>query len=307
MSVYTVSQIARRTGITVRTLHHYEAEGLLVPARRSDAGYRLYGRDELTRLQHIVSLKALGFSLAEIRACLEADAPSLAEALVRQVERLRDAIVRQQDLLSRIERIAQRAASGETIDAETLLSSIEASTLMEKYFTPEQMQAIKRRGEELGPERIHAVEQEWPSVIAGMQTAMQLGKIQRATKCRRSRGVGARSCASSPAATQACRTRSIRCIRENPEQMRAHGHRSRSDGLCVQGDRATSAGLMAPASCIKAAPAKGAALRAVSERGLRRINQAADARVIVTPRGNRMRTHEKRSRLSRSMRRRAYR
>ncbi|HEV7490038.1 MAG TPA: MerR family transcriptional regulator [Rhodanobacteraceae bacterium] len=176
MSLYTVSQVARRTGITIRTLHHYEAQGLLVPSRRSDAGYRLYGRDELTRLQHIVSLKALGFSLAEIRSCLDADAPSLAEALVRQVDRLRDGIVRQQNLLIRLERIAQRAAGGEAIDAETLLSSIEASTLMEKYFTSEQMQAIQQRGQELGPERIHAVEQEWPSVIAGMQTAMRLEK-----------------------------------------------------------------------------------------------------------------------------------
>lgn len=176
MPLYTVSQIAQRTGITVRTLHHYEARGLLVPARRSDAGYRLYGREELTRLQHIVSLKALGFSLAEIRACLDADAPSLAQALVRQVDRLRDGIVRQQDLLTRLERIARRAADGEAIDAETLLSSIEASTLMEKYFTPDQMQTIRQRGEELGPERIHAVEQEWPDVIAGMQTALRLGK-----------------------------------------------------------------------------------------------------------------------------------
>lgn len=176
MSFYTVSQIARRTGITVRTLHHYEAEGLLVPACRSDAGYRLYGRDELTKLQHIVSLKALGFSLSEIRACLDADAPSLAEALVRQVDRLRSGIVRQQSLLTRLERIAQRAAGGEAIDAETLLSSIEASTLMEKYFTPEQMQSIQQRGQELGPERIHAVEQEWPTVIGGMQTAMRLEK-----------------------------------------------------------------------------------------------------------------------------------
>ncbi len=176
MSFYTVSQIARRTGVTVRTLHHYEAEGLLVPARRSDAGYRLYGRDELTKLQYIVSLKALGFSLAEIRACLDTGAPSLAEALVRQVDRLRDGIVRQQSLLIRLERIAQRVAGGEEIDAETLLSSIEASTLMEKYFTPEQMQTIQRRGEELGPERIHAVEQEWPTVIAGMQAAMRLEK-----------------------------------------------------------------------------------------------------------------------------------
>ena len=220
MSVYTVSQIARRTGITVRTLHHYEAEGLLVPARRSDAGYRLYGRDELTKLQHIVSLKALGFSLAEIRSCLQADAPSLAEALVRQVDRLRNAIVRQQDLLSRIERIAQRAASGESIDAETLLSSIEASTLMEKYFTPEQMQEIKRRGDELGPERIHAVEQEWPGVIAGMQAAMRLEKDPASDEvqalARRWRALVREFTGGNAGVQNSLNT----MFRENPEQMR---------------------------------------------------------------------------------------
>lgn len=176
MTLYTVSQIARRTGITVRTLHHYEACGLLMPAHRSEAGYRLYGEVELKRLQHIVSLKALGFSLGEIRACLDDDAPSLGQALMRQVGRLRETVVRQQELLQRLERVAQQAAQGEAIDAETLLSSIEASTIMEKYFSPEQMQSIKRRGDELGPERIHAVEQAWPEVIAGMQAAMQLGK-----------------------------------------------------------------------------------------------------------------------------------
>jgi MerR family transcriptional regulator, thiopeptide resistance regulator len=176
MPLYTVSQIARRTGITVRTLHHYEARGLLTPAQRSAAGYRLYGTQELRRLQHIVSLKSLGFSLDEISVCLDGDTPSLGEALTRQVGRLRETVVRQQDLLLRLERIAQRAVQGETIDAETLLTSIEASTIMEKYLTPEQMQSIRRRGDELGPERIRAVEQAWPDVIAGMQAALQLEK-----------------------------------------------------------------------------------------------------------------------------------
>jgi DNA-binding transcriptional MerR regulator len=221
MSAFTVSQIARRTGITVRTLHHYEAQGLLVPERRSDKGYRLYGRDQLIRLQHIVSLKALGLSLAEIRACLDADAPSLAEALVRQVDCLRAGIVRQQNLLSRIERIAQRAASGEAIDVETLLSSIEASTLMEKYFTPEQMQEIKRRGEDLGAERIHAVEQEWPSVIAGMQTAMQLGKdstsVEVRALARRWRALVREFTAGNAGLQNSLNT----MYRENPEQMRS--------------------------------------------------------------------------------------
>ncbi len=176
MTLYTVSQIARRTGLTVRTLHHYEAKGLLNPAARSGAGYRLYGSYELLRLQHIVSLKMLGFSLKEILACLDVEAPSLAEALARQVDRLREVVVRQQELLRRLERIAQQAINGETIDSETLLNSIEASTIMEKYFTHEQLETIKQRGDTLGPERIKAVEQSWPHVIAGMQAALTLEK-----------------------------------------------------------------------------------------------------------------------------------
>ncbi|HEY6942710.1 MerR family transcriptional regulator [Dokdonella sp.] len=177
MSVrYTVSQIARRTGLTVRALHHYEAAGLLRPVARSAAGYRVYGEAELLRLQHIVSLKALGLSLADIRACIHADAPSLGDALARQIDRLRHAIVRQHELLGRLERIAQRLAEGGTIDAETLFNSIEATITMENHFSSEQLEAIKARGEALGAERIREVERAWPDVIAGMQAALALDK-----------------------------------------------------------------------------------------------------------------------------------
>jgi DNA-binding transcriptional MerR regulator len=172
----TVSQIARHTGLTVRALHHYEKCGLLQPAQRSAAGYRLYGEVELRRLQHVVPLKTLGLPLNEIRAGLDNDAPSLAEALTRQVHRLRESIAHQRDLLRRLEVLAQRADLGETIDAETLLPSIEASTIMEKYPSTEQLDLIKQRSEHLGPERIRAVEQTWPHAIAGMQAAMQLDK-----------------------------------------------------------------------------------------------------------------------------------
>lgn len=176
MNRLTVSQIARRTGLTVRTLHHYEAKGLLRPAARSDAGYRLYGMRELLRLQHIASLKALGFPLTEIRACLDADAPSLGEALMRQVDRLRASVVRQQHLLSRLEQVALQVSAGETTDAESLLNSIEATTIMDKYFSSEQLQTLQRRADELGPAHIRSVEQAWPDVIAGMRAALELAR-----------------------------------------------------------------------------------------------------------------------------------
>jgi DNA-binding transcriptional MerR regulator len=176
MKGYTVSQVARRTGLSVRALHHYEEKGLLPPPARSDGGYRLYGETELMRLHHIVCLKSLGLSLEEIRACLAAEAPTLAEALARQVERLREAIVRQHELLARLERAAAQAAKGETIDMETLIDNIEASTLMEKYFSNEQRKAIETRASALGAERIRDVELAWPDVIDGMRTAMKLEK-----------------------------------------------------------------------------------------------------------------------------------
>ena len=66
-----VGALARRAGLTVRTLHHYEEIGLLVPARRTGSGHRLYGMPEVRRLHQITSLKQMGLSLDEIRASLD--------------------------------------------------------------------------------------------------------------------------------------------------------------------------------------------------------------------------------------------
>lgn len=176
MKLLSVSQLARRTGVTVRTLHHYEARGLLQPSARSAAGYRLYGEAELRRLQHIVSLKALGLTLDAIRGSLDTDAPSLVEAVWRQTRRLRETIAHQHALLRRLESLQQRLAAGEAIDGDILLKTIEASTIMENYLTTEQQQAVQQRGEMLGAARIREAEQAWPQVIAGMTTALQLDK-----------------------------------------------------------------------------------------------------------------------------------
>ena len=69
---YQVKQVAQLSGVTVRTLHHYDSIGLLVPSRRTRAGYRLYDRDDLLRLQQILIHRELGFSLEQIRALLDA-------------------------------------------------------------------------------------------------------------------------------------------------------------------------------------------------------------------------------------------
>ena len=62
-----VGEVARLTGLTVKTLHHYEEEGLAEPAGRSEAGYRLYGEEEVARLKFIKRAKLLGLTLEEIK------------------------------------------------------------------------------------------------------------------------------------------------------------------------------------------------------------------------------------------------
>jgi len=58
----TVGELAKRTGLTVRTLHHYHAIGLLTPSARAENGYRLYGRDEIARLHQIQALSRFGLA-----------------------------------------------------------------------------------------------------------------------------------------------------------------------------------------------------------------------------------------------------
>ncbi len=68
----TVTQVSKSTGVSVRTLHHYDAIGLLHPTQVTEAGYRLYDEDALERLYLILVYRELGFSLKEIGELLDA-------------------------------------------------------------------------------------------------------------------------------------------------------------------------------------------------------------------------------------------
>src|SRR5262245_10280245 len=83
MSRYTVKELARLSGVSVRTLHHYDQIGLLKPAEVGLNGYRYYGREELLRLQQILFHRELEFPLEAIKAVLEQPQFDRVEALRR--------------------------------------------------------------------------------------------------------------------------------------------------------------------------------------------------------------------------------
>lgn len=84
----TVKEVSKLTGVSVRTLHHYDAIGLLKPTKVTEAGYRLYDDTALSRLQNILLFRELQFPLKEIKAILNSPGFDPSEAIARQIELL---------------------------------------------------------------------------------------------------------------------------------------------------------------------------------------------------------------------------
>ena len=86
-NLYTVGEVAERFSVTVRTLHHWEAQGLLAPAGRSWSNYRLYSVEDCARVQRIIIYRATGMKLGDIKALLDSDDSAIVH-LKRQRESL---------------------------------------------------------------------------------------------------------------------------------------------------------------------------------------------------------------------------
>jgi DNA-binding transcriptional MerR regulator len=120
----SVSEVARLSGVTVRTLHHYDEIGLLVPSARSDAGYRLYSAADIERLAAIVAYRAAGMGLTDIDAVLCAAGEDRAAHLRRQIRLLDE----RRDLLAR-----QRAVLTKSLEAMSMGMNLDPEEIFEVF------------------------------------------------------------------------------------------------------------------------------------------------------------------------------
>jgi MerR family transcriptional regulator, thiopeptide resistance regulator len=170
-----VGELARRTGLTIRTLHHYDEVGLLKPSEHTEAGYRLYTAGDVARLQQVLSLRQLGFSLEEVRDCLDRPGFSPLECIRLHIGRLREQVEMQRELCEKLEAIAAHFRAAEEVSADEFLKVIEGMTMIENYYTPEQMDAIKKRGEQMGEEAIRQSQVDWAELIAEVRAEKEKG------------------------------------------------------------------------------------------------------------------------------------
>lgn len=175
MRTWKVGELAKQTGLTVRTLHHYDTIGLLSPSHRTASGHRLYVEDDVARLQQVASLRNLGFPLEEIRGVLDDKRMSPLQVVRLHADRLRQQVRSQQRLVERLDALAQGLRTAETVSADQLIQTIEEITMFEKYYTPEQMDYLAQRREQVGEGRIKEVEAEWPRLMDQVRAEMDAG------------------------------------------------------------------------------------------------------------------------------------
>lgn len=173
-----VGELAKRTGLTIRTLHHYDEIGLLKPSLHTEAGHRLYTAADIARLQQVLSLRQLGFSLEQVRDCLDRPGFSPLEVIRLHVARLREQIELQQRLCAGLETIAAYFQPAGEVSAETFLQAIEVMSMIENYYTPEQMESFRKRNEEAaaaGQDLTRQGTADWAELMAQYTAEMQKG------------------------------------------------------------------------------------------------------------------------------------
>ncbi|VWB97193.1 MerR family transcriptional regulator [Burkholderia lata] len=165
-----IGELAKKAGLSVRTLHHYDAIGLLSPLQRTDGGARLYGQDDLIRLHRIEALKRFGYSLPDIKASLDGQ-PTLIplQLLQRQIAELNAQALRAQRLGRHLQYIVDMVSAGSEIAAADWMNALELMNMYQKHLDDDELDALLASGHETVP----PLDPAWTVLIDEVRVAMQ--------------------------------------------------------------------------------------------------------------------------------------
>lgn len=185
MKTYTVNELARMAGVSVRTLHHYDEIGLLKPAFIGENRYRYYGQEELLRLQQILIHRELDIPLSDIAAILDAPDFDRLHALQRQRERLAERAHRYADMIRTIDRTIDRLKGDRTVKDKDLYAGVVSpekqaeyeSWLVERYGPDmeRRIAANRKASAAMTPAEIAASMAELAAAEQGLADALRRG------------------------------------------------------------------------------------------------------------------------------------
>ena len=174
---YQAAEFARRTGVTIRALHHYDRLGLLKPSGRTGTGYRLYGKDDFVRLQQIVTFKFIGFPLKEIRRLLDQKGSNLAISLRAQrrtLEAKREQLNRALKAIQCAEELVRTQKGPGQESFRKIIEVIQMQTNPQwstKYYNEEAQKLISERASLWNPELQKQTEEAWAALFKDTEKA----------------------------------------------------------------------------------------------------------------------------------------
>jgi DNA-binding transcriptional MerR regulator len=178
VQVWKVGTLASATGLTVRTLHHYDHIGLVSPSGRTPSGHRLYEESDVHRLYQVLALRQLGLPLDRVRVVMAGQA-SVAEVLAAHHGFLTDQLGSVRALRARVGALASTMSQRSATPVEDFLELIQKVIAMDdtvrKYFTDEQLADLAERREHLGEDAITKTQEGWAELLPKVTEAVESG------------------------------------------------------------------------------------------------------------------------------------
>ena len=162
-----VGELAKHTGLTVRTLHHYDEIGLLKPSGRSDSGYRLYSRADVARLHGIQALRHLGLALGDIAAMLQDGGTPPGLIIEQQIRSLDREIAQATELRDHLGLLQHQLFKGDEPDMAAWLDTLSLMKTYGKYFSAAELKTIFANW--------NLIDAEWEPLIKAVRAVMDQG------------------------------------------------------------------------------------------------------------------------------------
>ncbi|HWD83482.1 MAG TPA: MerR family transcriptional regulator [Kribbella sp.] len=158
---WRVGELADATGLSVRTLHHYDEIGLLRPGSRGASGRRQYDAEDVRRLHRIVALRGFGLSLAEVGQVLDGELTDPRALIRTQLELVEEQLAAATQVRNKLLGVLDGLDRAHEPSAQTLVELIEVTTAMNRTLTHEEFEAMaenrRRLAESLTPEERDAM------------------------------------------------------------------------------------------------------------------------------------------------------
>ncbi|WP_326512665.1 MerR family transcriptional regulator [Clostridium intestinale] len=165
-----IGELAKRTGMTVRALHHYHHIGLLTPSEFTDSNHRIYTKEDILKLQQIIFLKELGLRLEDVKDIIERPNYNPAGVIKYQLDKVKEKIKIEQELCEELEILYKFLKGNKDVDLEKFIEVIQLMQVgVYNHFTEEQIEKMKNIRRSFTDEEQEKMQKEWTDFINRLQ------------------------------------------------------------------------------------------------------------------------------------------